>query len=194
MATKNSGVRRAATADRSTAEPELTGESLNQVRDILFGGQIRAVESRLDRIEERFQREMEGNLNESTKRLEKLESSLKKDFESLAEKLAAERSSRMEELKSLTAELKRSIKEMNKQLTDLDKATTTADADLRDRILQHADEASQNMERVSSDLRGAMERETNELRTEKVDTASLVSILSDMVVRLTEDMSPPDQS
>ena len=62
--------------DKKGAAPaaaEQTPESLDAVRDILFGGQMRVVETRLRNIEDRFQQELESLRAEFQKRAGELD-------------------------------------------------------------------------------------------------------------------------
>ena len=55
----------------ASAEP--APESLDQVRDILFGGQMRAVDNRLRGLEERIQQEQTALRNEFDRRVTDLD-------------------------------------------------------------------------------------------------------------------------
>ncbi len=58
-------------AEPPAAEPQ--PESLDKVRDILFGGQMRAVESRLQGMEERLRQEHEALRSDFNKQTESLD-------------------------------------------------------------------------------------------------------------------------
>src|SRR5687767_5583502 len=79
-------------ADLSPNEP--APESLDKVRDILFGGQMRAVESRLQGLEERMMREQATMRADLSKQLADIDASAKRDAHTLGERLAAERTKR----------------------------------------------------------------------------------------------------
>ncbi len=166
-------------------------ENLDKVRDILFGGHMRAVEGRIARVEERLLREQSALRSDLESALAGLEAYARKELEALAEKLKAERTKRGEDLKALTAEMRESLKALDKRLAKLDEATAGADADLRSQLLDqkraHAAEVKQLGEELSAELRRAQQ----ELRAEKADLSSLSAIFSDMAVRLTEELQPP---
>src|SRR5512139_721996 len=103
---KRKGEASAAEAAAADGPPE----NLDKVRDILFGGQMRAVETRMQNLEERLRREHHSLKAEFGKQLSELESSLKASTQELSEKAAAERTKRVEEIKSLTAEIKEAIR------------------------------------------------------------------------------------
>ena len=69
-------------------------ESLDKVRDILFGGQMRAVESRLQGLEERLMREQASMRTDFSQQLAEVDASAKHEAEVLGERLVAERTKR----------------------------------------------------------------------------------------------------
>ena len=155
-------------------------ESLDKVRDILFGGQMRLVEGRLQGLEERIQREQQAIRTEFTKNLADLEAAARKELDALGERLAAERAKRSEDLKALAAECKESFRGIEKRHARLEETTGQADADLRDQILQHsmavADDIKHLGERLSSELNQAVA----ELQGDKLDTATLSELFAGM--------------
>ena len=109
-------------------------ESLDKVRDILFGGQMRAVESRLQGIEERLRQEHEALRADFARQVESLDAFIRSEVQILNERLAAERTKRTEELKSLAAEIKEAIRALEKRHVKLEEAANLADAALRDQL------------------------------------------------------------
>ncbi|HVL16976.1 MAG TPA: hypothetical protein VM387_03225, partial [Gemmatimonadales bacterium] len=71
--------------------PDVQPESLDKVRDILFGGQMRAVESRLQGIEERLRQENEVLRADFARQVESLDTFIRSEVQILNERLAAER-------------------------------------------------------------------------------------------------------
>ncbi|MDH3290500.1 MAG: hypothetical protein OEO20_08175 [Gemmatimonadota bacterium] len=175
-----------ADAPATTAE---TPESLDRVRDILFGGHMRAVESRIARIEERLHRERAALRTDLDKQTRSLEASVQKELQALAETLKTERAKRADDLKSLTHDVTRGLKNVDKRLGKLDEATSAADADLRGQLLGHTQSVAAEVAALSARL----DRVVQELRAEKADLASLVGLFSDMAVRLSEDLQAPPE-
>jgi chromosome segregation ATPase len=166
-------------------------ENLEKVRDILFGGHMRAVEGRIARVEERLLREQSALRADLESALATLESYARKEMEALDEKLKTERAKRADELKALAGETKDALRALDKRLAKLDEATSGADADLRSQLLEqkraHGTEVKQLGEQLTAELRRAQQ----ELRAEKADLSSLVAVFSEMAVRLTEDLQVP---
>jgi hypothetical protein len=182
--------KRKKTPPPSEPEPpdDETPENLDKVRDILFGGQMRAVDQRLAALEARFQKELEGHRSDSAKRAADLEKFFKKEIESLTKKVQGERSKRTDDLKALNAEVQEGFKSLDKQLSKLDDASSKADADLRTAILEHTQTVAEQIQKLSDDFSAELRRAVQELRGEKLDTATLIQLFSDMALHLSEDL------
>ena len=94
-----------ASSDAAAEQPE----SLDQVRDILFGGQMRMVDTRLRGLEERIALEHTTLRNDLTRKIGELEEASKKEFAAQAERLSAER---------LTSELDRAASSLRADKVD----------------------------------------------------------------------------
>lgn len=170
---------------------EETPESIDQVRDLLFGAQMRTVDRRLAQLEARFQAELDGARREIDKRLDSLDAALKKKGEQLDAKIKAEREKRTENLKTLRSDMNRGFKAAEKNLAELDDATTKSDAELRDQMLAMGKSLTSDMKSLSERLDKDIARYVQELRSEKTDIASLVEIHTDAARRLAEILETP---
>lgn len=169
---------------------DATPESLDKVRDILFGGQMRAVESRLQGLEERIMREQATMRADFVKQLADVDASAKRDAQTLNERLVAERTKRTEDLKSLSAELKEALRSLEKRHVKLEELTGMADAEIRDQILQQSRAITAEIERLSQRVSADLNREVSALRTDKTDVSAIVSVFSDMATRLAGEPRP----
>lgn len=170
---------------------EAQPESLDKVRDILFGGQMRAVESRLQGLEERLRREQDTLRTDLGKQLGELDSFARHEFQALAERLAAERAKRTEELKSLGAELKEALRALEKRHAKLEDSTSMADAGLRDQLLLQAKAASAEVAKLSERITAELNRSHHELKSTKTDSATLAGLFTDLASRLS---APPGKN
>jgi hypothetical protein len=175
-------------ADLPPNEP--APESLDKVRDILFGGQMRAVESRLQGLEERIMREQSTMRTDFAKQLADLDASAKRDAQTLGERLAAERTKRTEELKALSVEIKEVLRSLEKRHVKLEELTGLADAEIRDQILQQSRAITAEIERLSQRVTSDLNREVASLRNDKTDVSAIVSVFSDMATRLAGESRP----
>lgn len=179
-------------ADLPPAAPnEAAPESLDKVRDILFGGQMRAVESRLQGLEERIMREQSAMRTDFNKQLADLDASAKRDAQTLTDRLGAERTKRTEELKALSAEIKEILRSLEKRHVKLEELSGLADAEIRDQILQQSRAITAEIERLSQRVASDLNREVASLRNDKTDVSALVSVFSDMATRIAGESRPP---
>lgn len=194
MAKTNNSKKRADGTATAQAAADTAPESLDKVRDILFGGQMRMVESRLQSLEARLQEQIKTLRNDHTRQLAELDGAVRKELVSLTERLAAERGKRAEDLKALGAELRDALKTLEKRHGKLEEATSLSDADLRDQVLTQTTALTAELNRVAERISGELERRATALATEKVDTAALVGLLNDLAARLSGNGRAPARS
>jgi DNA repair exonuclease SbcCD ATPase subunit len=175
-----------------TAAPAAdTPENLDKVRDILFGGHMRAVEGRIARVEERLLREQSALRSDLETAIAGLEAYARKELDALGERLKAEREKRAEDLKALGADLREAIKALDRRLAKLDEATSLADADLRSQLMDQKRVLAADIKQLGDQLMAELRRAQQELREEKADLAAVVAAFSEMAVRLSERL--PDK-
>jgi Skp family chaperone for outer membrane proteins len=173
------------------AQLDETGESLHQVRDILFGSQMRTVDRRLAQLEERFKRDLQGVRADLEKRADGLDTRIRKEATTRDDKLKAERAKRTEEVKDIRSSIKTGLSNLDKAVASLEKVTDRADAELRDEILKLTEAMGEQIQSLSERLSGDLDAAVFELRSEKTDIASLVQLFTDMAGRLSEDLESP---
>ena len=170
-----------ASDDAAAGQPE----SLDQVRDILFGGQMRMVDARLRGLEERIAQEQATLRNDLLRKITELEEASQKEFAAQAERLSAERAKRAEELKALSAELKEALKNLERRHIKFEEATSQADAEVRDQLMKQSAAFSAELARTAERLTSELDRAASQLRADKVDTTTLAGTLTEMAARLT---------
>lgn len=159
-------------------------ESLDKVRDILFGGQMRAVEGRLHALQERLLNEQAQMRADLGRQLAAIEAEARRERQVLAEQLAAERSKRGEELKALGAELGDALRGLERRHVKLEEMSGEADAELRDSVLEQGRAVSAQIERLSQRITAELHREVAGLRHDKADVSALADVFSGMAGRL----------
>jgi len=170
-----------ASNDAAVEQPE----SLDQVRDILFGGQMRMVDARLRGLEERIALEHTTLRNDLSRKLTELDDASKKEFAAQAERLATERAKRADDLKALSLELKEALKSLERRHVKFEEATAEADAEVRDQLMKHSAAFSAELSRTAERLTSELDRAASSLRADKVDTTTLAGTLTEMAARLT---------
>jgi hypothetical protein len=171
-------------ADLPPAAAESPPESLDKVRDILFGGQMRAVESRLQTLEERLLAEQAAMRADLVKQIGSVQAEAKRELQALIEQVAADRVKRAEEMKALATDFRDALRSLEKRHTKLEEMSGAADAELRDSILEQSRAVSAQIERLSQRMAAELNREATSLRQDKVDISALVTVFTDMAGRL----------
>ena len=170
-----------ASDDAAAVQPE----SLDQVRDILFGGQMRMVDARLRGLEERIAQEHEDLRNDLSRKIAELDEASQREFAAHAERLATERMKRADELKTMAAELKEALKNLERRHVKFEEATSQADAEVRDQLMKQGAVLSAELARTAERLTAEMERAASALRADKVDKTMLAGSLTDIAARIT---------
>jgi ABC-type transporter Mla subunit MlaD len=172
------------------------GGSLDKVRDLLFGGQMRDYDRKFARLEERLGKETAELREEVRRRLSALESYMKAEVESLSDRLRAEQDGRAGADKDLGRELRDSAQQFDQKVSQLDDLVARNQRDLRQQLhAQHqelVDDIRQRVEEVLSRLA----HEAQELRTDKTDRKALAALLTEMAMRLNGDirsLAPGDE-
>lgn len=168
------------TDDPSAAAPD-TGASIDKVRDILFGNQVREFERRFARLEERIIKETLDLKEDVKNRVDALEQYTKKEMESLADKLKADHDDRVESDASLA-----------RRITALDEQVAKGQRELRQQILEQHQRLSDDIRKKMDEVLAALAREAQTLRSDKADRATLAALLTEMAMRLTNDFHLPD--
>ncbi len=175
-------------AVRANAAPE---GNVDQIRDILFGGQMRDYDRRFDELDERSKRDAERARAEFIKRFESIEQLLKDQ----ADKHAAQ-------LKKLDAELKASAeaatvsserlaKALRTELADVDEKHDAGSSALRDRVHKLANETAESLRSSQDEISVIIDRMGTGLRDEKVARDELAGFFSEMALRLTRQFDLP---
>jgi len=160
---------RAEDASAAKSDPA-GGANLDKVRDILFGSQLRDVDRRLARLEERLLKETTDLRGEVKKRLDALDSFMRRETESLAGQIKAEHRDR----------------------EGVDEQLSNGQRELRQQLLDQHQQLSEDIRHGVDEVLAALAREAGELRSDKADRATLASLLTEMAMRLTNELRLPD--
>jgi hypothetical protein len=163
---------------------EAQPESLDKVRDILFGSQMRAVETRLQGLEERLRREHEALRADFARQVESLDAFIRSESHTLGERLTAERTKRTEEIKALAGEIKETIRALERRHVKLEEAANLADASLRDQLLLQSKAAAADLARLGERLTAELNRSHEELKATKTDRAALSTLFADLAAKV----------
>jgi DNA repair exonuclease SbcCD ATPase subunit len=145
---------------------------------------MRAVETRMQGMEERLRQEDEAIRTDLAKQTESLDALIRSEVQALTERVAAERTRRSEEMKSLATEIKDAIRSLEKRHVKLEEDGSMADAALRDQLLMQSADAAAELAKMGEKLTAELNRSHQELNSAKTDRATLAALLTDMASRL----------
>ena len=161
-----------------------SGASVDKIRDILFGPQIKNYEARFVRLEETLARENGQIKDMMARRFESLETYIKKETEALASRLKAEREERNETAKEIARDLKSAADALTKKINELDNKTADAQSELRKDMLAETRKLMDELRKRSDDLTALLERRANELRADKADRSLIAALFADMAMQI----------
>src|SRR5271154_4651203 len=167
-----------------------SGASVDRIRDILFGSQIKNYEARFARLEENLVRETVELKETMRRRFESLEGFFKSETEALAARLKAEREERSSALHSLEQELKSIHDALGRKIHELDASTAESDSALRKELMAESRKLLEEISQRHDSLRSLLERRVGELRHQKTDRALLSALLAEIAAQIGDDGQP----
>jgi len=177
---------------KSTNQESMEAGNVDQIRDIIFGAQMRDYEKRFIRLEERLLSESDSLRGETNSRLDALESYIKQEVSSLSDMIAVERGEREDDTRHLSNELSNQSQEHEKKLNQLQQSSNQAQADLRDALLEQSKSLLSEIQSVRNTLSASLDKSTEELRDDKADRRALADMFSEIAMRLNGDFQLPE--
>jgi len=166
-------------------------ESLDKVRDILFGAQSREYEKRFQRLEERLIKEAADLREDLRKRFDGLEAYVKQEIESLVRNLKAEHDQRTETHNDISRELKITSQSFERKTSQIDEQLSANTRALREQILEQSKNLSDEIREKHETMTAGVNRATAELRNEKTDRAALAALFMEVAMRLNNEFTIP---
>ncbi|MEZ4607513.1 MAG: hypothetical protein R2880_06595 [Deinococcales bacterium] len=157
---------------------------IEQVRDLLFGSQVKEQEKQLSQLEQRIMREHEVLRSDVRQQLNELESFLKQEFDSLSQRLKREESSRHEAHEQMGHSLKEFSQKVQRQFQQVEERTTSAEQALRQQLLERNKQLGDEMQRRYEHLNSKLLELINEQNFKQMDRSSLSTLLMDMAMRI----------
>jgi DNA anti-recombination protein RmuC len=180
----------------STADPVAVADApgagnLEKVRDILFGNQMREVDRRFARLEERIVKDTRDLKDDIKRRLDALEAYTTKETETLAGHIRQEHGDRVDANARLARELADTAGAFERRSAGLDEQLAKGQREIRQHILEQEQRLSEDLRGRIDEVLAALARETHELRNDKTDRMALASLLKEMAMRLTNEFRLP---
>lgn len=165
--------------------------NVDQIRDILFGGQMREYERRFQELNQRLEADLARMADAQDKRLAQIDKRVDDQLEKLSKLVRQEvedRSGAVDDLESRTQQAARSARaEISKALDGLGHDLAASDERLRSALadLQAAVNAR------AGETESALSRTGAQLRAEKVGRDDLAALLTEFALRLKGDFDLP---
>jgi hypothetical protein len=173
----------------SDAVEDLTATSLDKVRELLFGQELRKNDQRFSKIEERLVKELTALGSDTKKRLDALDSMSRAEIDGLTKTLRMEASERETQGKELARALQELAKLVDKKIAQADaqflKALREAQAELSSEVRALREEMKQAVEESKSELNAY----SRQLQSQKLDRGQLASLLIGLAQSLEKDKS-----
>jgi len=158
--------------------------NVDQIRDIIFGAQMRDYEKRFSRLEERVLNEATLLRSEISSRLDALESYIKQEIGSVLDQLSIERGEREDDTRHASDELSKKSSEAEKKLTQLQTSMNQGQSELRESLLKQSKSLSSDIQMVRDTLSSSLDRSVEELRDDKADRKALADMFTEVAMRL----------
>ncbi len=166
---------------------EASGASVDKIREILFGSQIKNYEARFARLEDALARETSEIKDTMRRRLDSLEAFFKSETESLASRLKAERDEREETLNNISRELKTATAQLSKKILDLDNKLAQDRSAARQELMAESRKLLDEIRQRNESLSALLETRVQELRHFKTDRSALAALFVELAVRLKDE-------
>jgi hypothetical protein len=159
-------------------------ESLDKVRDILFGAQSRDFENRFAFLEEKLLQETSRAKEDAHKRFESLEAQLKQQVQQLTEKIKNENSERATSVKSLTSDIKQLTLALDKKIDLLGSESSQEQEALREQLMEQSSSLSEDIKRRCDDINAKFNVEVSELENDKLNRSDIAGLFNDMAQKI----------
>jgi DNA repair exonuclease SbcCD ATPase subunit len=158
--------------------------SLDKIRDILFGNQMREYEKRFSRLEERLVKDQADLREDINKRLDNMESYVKQEIDALTGRVNKEPIARDEAVKRLSQDLKNLIESVERKIIELEQQNNQSQRELRQQILEQSKNIDNEIRQNNEAILASLEQEAKKLRTDKTDRSTLATLFAELAVRL----------
>jgi len=160
---------------QATTNDQSNTNNLEKIRDILVGSQMREVEKRFARLEERLIKLSSDLRDDLNKSLASLETFVKKEIESLNDRFLTESNERRGAMNTLSLELKALSDFSWQKLNQLDEHR---------QLLDQSKAFSEEIRQKHHELTEVVERAVQDLHTNKTDRSSLAALFNEFANRL----------
>ena len=185
----NDGEAQSQPTNGAVVEPDMG--NIDKIREILFGGHMRDYDRRFSRVEEQLVKESLELREDTRKRFEALEAFVKAELAALTDRLQAEQRTRDDAVSGLWRGVHESSQTLSAKLGEAQEQTARAHSELRQQILSQSKDLNDEMRRKQDEVTALIQREVADLNHGKTDRSSLATLLTEMAMRLNNDLKLP---
>jgi DNA repair exonuclease SbcCD ATPase subunit len=167
-----------AASEHATGFATESGQSVDKIRDIIFGGQMREYEARFAAVENRLNKESTRLRQDMADRMDALENLVLREFETLSNKLQTEKKERNESLLTVESLLKKADDLLNQRLGDVENKTLDEIRKLRTQEYEDIKSVRSHLQDLREELNTQIDREIDALRKSKVDKAGIAALFA----------------
>ena len=178
----------AASAEQPVVDHAPDPGSVDKIRDIIFGNQMRDYNKRFANLEDRILKEIKDLRDETKNRLDTMQSYIQKEIDSLSDRLNAEQKLRTESFEKVTNEFKAETKSISESIELLANQQSQDARDLRQQLLEQSKSFSNEIIKKHEESSSALDRSFQELRADKVERSTFAELLMEMAVRMSDDL------
>jgi hypothetical protein len=160
--------------------------SMEKIRDILFGNQVRDFERRFARMEEHLSKSAADLRDEVNKRMEALERFFKEELETLKDRIKNEAEKRSDAEKRLGDDLKGASAALSKAIQQAEEKASERTTELRQQILQQSKELIGEIQAKHEQSGRAIAQVAERLDESKINRGTLAEYLVDIAMRLSD--------
>jgi DNA repair exonuclease SbcCD ATPase subunit len=161
--------------------------NIEKIRSILFGNQMRDYEARFARLEAQVSQESSELRADFRRRFEALEGYVRQELDALNERISGEYNERSGALHEVQKTVETLGQGLDKRVHQLDEQMNKAQRELRQHLLGQSKQLRDDMQAGISELSALVQRELQQLRSDKTDRAALAGLLTDLAARLSAD-------
>jgi hypothetical protein len=176
-------------SDTSGGKTESETESVDKIRDILFGHQMRDYDKRFARLEDRLLSEIKELREATSKQLDSVEAFIRKEIELLNQQLKAGQEQRTKDGKAISKNLESNVRTITNRMDKQDEKQRKESQELRQQLLEQTKSLTEQIRSKHQESMQALQDNVVELRAEKMDRSALSQMFVEMAVRMSDELA-----
>ena len=162
--------------------------SMEKIRDILFGNQVRDFERRFTRMNEEIARAAQNLRDESHKRLDALETFFKEELAALKKRIKTDNDQRIAEEKQRDEDFKNECAALRKSITEAEEKFEQHATDLRQQILEQSKQLTEEIQSKYDQATKDLRETAAGLDETKIDRSFMAQSLIEIAMRLSDHL------